>query len=68
MFEQITFEKDKLGGKACIRGLRIPVFVVLGQIAEGATFEEILDDYPSLEEEDIRESLRYAAWLAQDRY
>jgi uncharacterized protein (DUF433 family) len=67
MFDRITFEKDKMGGKACIRGMRIPVFVIVGQIAGGATFQEILEDYPFLEEEDIRQALEYAAWLTQDR-
>ncbi len=55
-----------MGGKACIRGMRIPVSVVVSQIAHGATFEEILSDYPDLEEEDIRQSLAYAAWLTQE--
>lgn len=65
-FERITFDSQIMGGRACIRGLRIPVSIVVGQVAHGATFEEILQDYPDLEEADIRESLEYAAWLTQE--
>ena len=49
MFDRITFDPQIMGGKACIRGMRIPVSVIVGQIAHGATFEEILEDYPDLE-------------------
>ena len=66
MFDRITVEPGKMGGKACIRGLRIPVSVVLSLIAGGTTHQEILEAYPDLEEEDIRQCLEYAAWLAQD--
>jgi uncharacterized protein (DUF433 family) len=66
-FERITAEPDKMGGVACIRGLRIPVATVVGMLAEGMTVEEILADYPDLEAEDIRESLRYAAEAVRDR-
>lgn len=65
-FERITFNPDILGGRACIRGMRIPVSVIVGQIAHGASREEILEDYPKLEPEDIDEALTYAAWLAQE--
>lgn len=65
-FERITFDPQILGGRACIRGMRIPVSVIVGQVAHGAPFTEILQDYPDLEEADIREALEYAAWLAQD--
>jgi uncharacterized protein (DUF433 family) len=67
MFDRVTFDPEILGGRACIRGMRIPVSVIVGQVAHGATFEEILADYPDLEEEDIRQALTYAAWLAQER-
>mgnify|MGYP001583838592 CR=1 FL=1 len=67
MFERITFDKNMMGGRACIRGMRMPVSIIVGQIAGGATFQEILDDYPFLEEDDIRQALEYAAWLTQDR-
>ena len=66
MFERITFESEILGGRACIRGMRIPVSVIVGQLAHGATIQEILADYPDLEAEDIREAMEYAAWLAQE--
>jgi uncharacterized protein (DUF433 family) len=66
MFERITFNPQIMGGRACIRGMRIPVSVIVGQIAHGATVEEILTDYPDLESEDIQQALEYAAWLAQE--
>ncbi len=66
MFDRITFERDVMGGRACIRGMRIPVFVIVGQLAHGATEKEILADYPDLEAEDIRQALEYAAWLTQE--
>lgn len=66
MFDRITFDFQIMGGKACIRGMRIPVSVIVGQIAYGATVEEICADYPDLEREDIQQALEYAAWLAQE--
>lgn len=66
MFDRITFDAAILGGRACIRGMRIPVSVIVGQIAHGATFREILEGYPDLEEEDIRQAVEYAAWLTQE--
>lgn len=66
MFDRITFDPAILGGRACIRGMRIPVSVIVGQIAHGATFQEILDGYPDLEEADIRQAVEYAAWLTQE--
>lgn len=56
-----------MGGRACIRGMRITVSLIVNQIAHGATFEEILHEYPSLERADIQEALEYVAWLAQDQ-
>ena len=53
MFDRITFSTDIMGGRACLRGMRIPVSVIVGQIAHGAPYEEILDGYPDLEREDI---------------
>lgn len=66
-FPRITIEPDKMGGVPCIRGLRIPVATVVGMVAEGITVEEILNDYPDLEAEDVRESLRYAAEAVRER-
>jgi uncharacterized protein (DUF433 family) len=67
MFERITFDPGTLRGRACIRGMRIRVSVIVGQIAHGATFDEILAGYPDLEREDIQQALEYAAWLAQEQ-
>jgi uncharacterized protein (DUF433 family) len=67
MFERITFDPNVLGGRPCIRGMRIPVSVIVGQFAHGATEKEILEDYPDLEVEDIRQALEYAAWLTQEQ-
>ena len=66
-FGRITFDKEIMGGRACIRGMRIPVSIVVSQIAHGATIEEVLTEYPDLEEADIREALAYAGWLAQEQ-
>ncbi len=61
VFDRITFDSDIMGGRACIRGLRIPVSVIVGQIAHGASFDEILDGYPDLEREDVQQCIQYAA-------
>ena len=66
MFERITFDPHILGGRACIRGMRIPVSVIVGQIAHGTTVEEILTDYPNLERMDVQQALEYAKWLTQE--
>lgn len=66
MFDRITFDPNIMGGRACIRGMRIPVAVIVGQIAHGATTEEVLNDYPDLEQEDVTQALAYAAWLAHE--
>lgn len=67
MFDRITFDPQILGGRACIRGMRIPVSVIVGQIAHGATFEEIPEGYPNLERGDIEQVIRYAARLTWNR-
>jgi len=59
---RITFDPLVMGGKPCIRGLRVTVGMIVGLIASGATVEEILTDYPYLESEDITAALSYAAW------
>ncbi len=66
-FARITFDQNLMGGRACIRGMRIPVSVIVGQIAHGASFEEVLADYPDLEREDIQQAIEYAAWLTQEQ-
>jgi uncharacterized protein (DUF433 family) len=60
MFDRITFDPQIMGGKACIRGMRIPVSVIVGQIAHGAAFDEILREYPDLQREDIQQAIEYA--------
>lgn len=66
-FERITQRPDIMGGKACIRGLRVTVGMIVGQIGAGRSIEAVLADYPYLEREDILEALRYAAWRAEER-
>jgi uncharacterized protein (DUF433 family) len=66
-FDRITQEPGVMGGKACIRGMRVTVGNVVGQIGAGRTVEDLLQDYPYLEREDILQALRYAAWLAEER-
>ena len=63
---RITFDSKIMGGKPCIRGMRVTVGTIVGLIASGHSFEEILLAYPYLEEEDLRESLRYAAWRVEE--
>ena len=60
-FTRITVEPNKMGGVPCVRGLRIPVATIAALIAEGMTADEILDDYPDLEREDVLEALRFDA-------
>jgi uncharacterized protein (DUF433 family) len=66
-FTRITVRADQMGGVPCIRGLRIPVATVVGMVADGMTEREILEAYPDLEAEDIREALRYAAEAVRER-
>lgn len=66
MFDRITFNPEIMGGRACIRGMRIPVSVIVRQIAHGASYEEILDGYPDLVKEDIQQAVEYAAWLTEE--
>jgi uncharacterized protein (DUF433 family) len=65
--DRITFEPGKMGGRACVRGLRITVAQLLSRVAEGATTEQLLSEYPDLQAEDVRQALTYAAWLAGER-
>lgn len=66
MFDRITFDPKIMGGRACIRGMRIPVSVIVSNIADGASFDEALREFPALEREDVRQALGYAAALTQD--
>ena len=65
--DRVTRQPDLMGGKACIRGMRVTVGMVVGQIGAGHSIDEVLADYPYLEREDIMQALRYAAWLAEER-
>jgi uncharacterized protein (DUF433 family) len=65
-FNRITFDANLMGGRACIRGMRITVALILNLISNGMTTTEIIKEYPYFEEEDIRQSLQYAAWLADE--
>lgn len=65
--DRITQRPDVMGGKACIRGMRVTVGMVVGQIGVGHSVDEVLADYPYLEREDIMQALRYAAWRADER-
>ncbi|MEI8331561.1 MAG: DUF433 domain-containing protein [Methanomicrobiales archaeon] len=62
-----TQQSDTMGGKACIRGMRVTVGMIVGQIGAGHSIDEVLADYPYLEREDILQALRYAAWRADER-
>ncbi len=64
--DRITFDPNIMAGRACIRGMRITVALVLNLLAGGMSSEEIIHEYPYLEPEDIQQTLRYAAWLADE--
>jgi len=66
-FQRITLDPTKMDGVPCIRGLRIPVATIVGMVAEGVTEKEILDAYPDLTVEDIREALHYAAEALREK-
>ena len=65
--DRITQDPAIMGGKPCIRGMRVTVGMIVGQIGAGRSIEELLADYPYLEREDVLQALRYAAWLAEER-
>lgn len=64
--DRITFDPNVMGGKPCIRGMRVTVGTVVGVLASGVGHEAILEAYPYLEAEDIRQALAYAAWRAEE--
>ena len=64
---RITVEPGKRSGQPCIRGLRVTVGMIVGQIGAGRTIDQVLVDYPYLEREDIMQALRYAAWRSDER-
>jgi uncharacterized protein (DUF433 family) len=65
--DRITQEPGVMGGKACIRGMRVTVGMIVGQIGAGVSIDQLLADYPYLERDDIMQALRYAAWRAEER-
>jgi uncharacterized protein (DUF433 family) len=67
-FDRITFDTNIMGGRACIRGKRVTVSLIINLVANGMAVEEIVDAYPYLESEDVRQALQYAAWLAEDSF
>lgn len=65
--DRITLDPARMGGRPCIRDMRVTVGMIVGQVAAGRTADELLADYPYLEQEDIAQALRYAAWRAEER-
>ncbi len=65
--DRITQSPDMMGGRPCVRAMRVTVGMIVGQIGAGVNIEEILADYPYLEREDILQALRYAAWRSDER-
>jgi uncharacterized protein (DUF433 family) len=66
-FDRITFDPEMMAGRACIRGMRITVALILNLLAGGMTPEQIIADYPPLELEDVHQAIQYASWLAEER-
>lgn len=66
-FDRITFDPCIMAGQGCIRGMRIPVSLIVNLLAHGKSIAEILEEYPDLEPEDIQQALEYAAWLAREQ-
>ena len=64
--KRITFDPQVMGGKPCIRGMRVTVGTIVGLLASGYAHSDILQAYPYLEDEDIRDALAYAAWRAEE--
>ena len=65
-FDRITFDPNVMGGRACICGMRVTVSLIINLLANGMSEKEIVEAYPYLELEDIRQALQYAAWLAEE--
>lgn len=67
MYERIAINPNICNGQACIKGTRIPVYQVIGMLANGDTIEELLEEYPSLERDDVLACLNYAASLTEEQ-
>jgi uncharacterized protein (DUF433 family) len=65
-FDRITFDQNVMGGKACIRGLRVTVSLIVNLVANRMSTDEIIEAYPYLEPDDVRQALRFSAWLAEE--
>ncbi len=65
-FDRITFDPNVMAGRACIRDTRVPVSLLINLVANGMDRTEIIESYPYIEDEDIRQALQYAAWLAEE--
>lgn len=65
-FDRITFDPNVMGGRACIRGMRVTVSLIVNLVANGMSIEDIIKAYPYLEPDDIHQALQYAAWLAEE--
>lgn len=65
-FDRITYDPNVMGGRACIRGMRVTVSLIVNLVASGMTPDEIISDYLHLESNDVRQALQYAAWLAEE--
>jgi uncharacterized protein (DUF433 family) len=65
--DRITQQPEVMGGKPCIRGMRVTVGMIVGQVGAGRSVDEVLVDFPYLERDDIMQALRYAAWRAEER-
>jgi uncharacterized protein (DUF433 family) len=65
--DRITMRPDQMGGRPCIRHMRVTVGMIVGQIGAGQSIDELLVDYPYLERDDVLQALRYAAWRAEER-
>jgi uncharacterized protein (DUF433 family) len=66
-FDRITQNPVVMGGRPCVRGLRVTVGMIVGQISAGRSIDELIKDYPYLVIEDVYEALRYAAWRSEER-
>jgi uncharacterized protein (DUF433 family) len=67
-FPRLTVNPRVMGGKVCIRGMRVTVGMILGNLGAGVSIDRLLELYPYLEREDVFEALRYGAWLASERH
>jgi uncharacterized protein (DUF433 family) len=65
-FDRITFDPNVMGGRACIRDVRVSVSLIVNLVATGMNSEEIIEVYPHLDLDDVRQALQYAAWLAEE--